>query len=347
MLSKDDVGPFSTERARATLAICIVFLILATLAVAARFWARRIKGVKLALDDWLVVASLIFYYLSAIETILQLVIGRLGHHANGSLSPDQLRNNGKLGAFGQYAYAFTMGCVRWSICALLYRIFITKMFRRLILACGVINVLWIIFNIIKISVLCIPFSKYWSKTESGTCLPEVPVVAALTGWGLAIELAIWSLPIPASWSLQMPLSGKLALASIFGLGILDIGAGVGRLITVLQVDEKDPTWSEVPALQWLAIEPSIAIIVACLIVCRPLMEKLRPRNWWQKSKRGQSGDDHIMLVPGKPGYIHRSTGNHCGITADSATAGQAEHGGSQGSVVHVRKDFGISVDNRV
>ena len=96
MGSKDEIDPFSTERARATLAVCIVFLILATLAVAARFWARRIKGVKLALDDWLVVVSLIFYYLSAIETMLQLGIGRLGHHANGGISPDQLRKNGKV-----------------------------------------------------------------------------------------------------------------------------------------------------------------------------------------------------------------------------------------------------------
>ena len=172
-------------------------------------------------------------------------------------------------------------------------------------------------------------------------------MAAVAGWGLALELAIWSLPIPASWRLQLPLSGKLALTSIFGLGIFDIGVGVARLVTVLQVDEKDPTWSEVPALQWLAIEPSIAIIVACLIVCRPLMEKLRPSNWWRNPKRGQSRDDHIMLVPGKPGVIHGSHGAHWGTTADSTTAGHAEHEGSQGSGVHVHKDFGISVDSKV
>lgn len=94
--SRDDLGPFSTERARSTVAICVIFLILATIAVAARFWARRIKGMKPALDDWLVVISLVFYYLSAIQTVLQVGIGRLGHHLDGGITPDQLIKMGKV-----------------------------------------------------------------------------------------------------------------------------------------------------------------------------------------------------------------------------------------------------------
>lgn len=125
----------------------------------------------------------------------------------------------------------------------------TLTFRCSLLACGVVNILWIVFNILIISVRCIPFSKYWTVTEPGTCLPEIPIVATVAGLGLAIELAIWSLPIPGSWRLQLPRSSIVALTLIFGLGILDIGVGIGRLVTILQVDEKDPTWSEVPALQ--------------------------------------------------------------------------------------------------
>ncbi len=51
---------------------------------------------KPALDDWLVVISLVFYYLSAIETVLQVGIGRLGHHLNGGITPDQLIKMGKV-----------------------------------------------------------------------------------------------------------------------------------------------------------------------------------------------------------------------------------------------------------
>ena len=93
---RDDREPFSTERARSTVVICVVFVVLATIAVAARFWARRIKGMKPALDDWLVVISLVFYYLLAIQTVLQVGIGRLGHHLDGGITPDQLIKMGKV-----------------------------------------------------------------------------------------------------------------------------------------------------------------------------------------------------------------------------------------------------------
>jgi len=102
-----------------------------------------------------------------------------------------------------------------------------------------------------------------------------------------------------------PRSSKVAPSLIFELGILDIGAGIGRLVTISQVDEKDPAWSEVPALQWLATEPSIAIIVACLMVCRPLMEKLGPASWRQSSRKSHVNKDHIKLVSRKLDHLSR------------------------------------------
>ena len=211
-----------------------------------------------------------------------------------------------------------------------------------------VNVLWIIFNIIIVSVRCVPFSKNWRITEPGKCLPQVPIVPTVAAWGLAIDLAIWSLPVPASWRLQLPRSSKFALTLIFSLGILDIGVGVGRLVTILQVDEKDPTWSEAPALQWLAIEPSIAILVACMIVCRPLMEKLPPRSWRSAfSSKGQSGEDNLKLVNGKFGTAHRNKGIGGGSAEGSFTGSHTEQEKVPTTAIHVRKDFAVSADNRV
>lgn len=89
-------APFSTQRARATVAVCVVFTVLATLAVVARFWSRRLKHVKPALNDWLIIAGLFFYYLSVIDTILQVCIGRLGHHLADGVTPDQIVVMGKV-----------------------------------------------------------------------------------------------------------------------------------------------------------------------------------------------------------------------------------------------------------
>ena len=170
-------------------------------------------------------------------------------------------------------------------------------------------------------------------------------MAAIAAWGLAIELTIWTLPIPAVWKLQMPRSSKVALTLIFGLGIFDIGIGIGRLVTVLQVKEGDFTWSEVPALDLLAVEPSIAIVVACMCVCRPLMEKVLPKSWRKTLGSGRSGEDSIKLVntkhPGNPTGVGSSSG------ASSNANSQPEPEDLQDGVVHVRRDVIVSADNEV
>lgn len=185
--------------------------------------------------------------------------------------------------------------------------------------------------------------------EPGTCLAQVPIVTAVAAWGLAIELAIWTLPIPASWKLQMPRSNRVALTCIFGLGIFDIGVGVGRVITILQVDE-DFTWSQTPALQWLAIEPSIAIVVSCLCVCRPLLEKLLPKSWRVTLSSRRSGEDHIKLFGGKPGVHHYSAGISGGSGVASTFISQTEPDETPEGGIQVRKDFVVSAartDNQV
>ena len=213
-----------------------------------------------------------------------------------------------------------------------------------------INVIWIVFSIFIVSFRCKPFSKNWNTTEPGTCLAQVPIVSSIAAWGLAIELTIWCLPIPATWALQMLRSSKIAISLVFGLGIFDIGVGIGRLVTVLQVKEDDFTWTEVPALELLAIEPSIAITVACLCVCRPLMDNLLPKSWRHTfSPKKKSGnlprEDYIKLVNAKNGNGHGTTRVDVEAGIDSTIASQTRPEELQENAVHVRNDIVVSADN--
>lgn len=210
-----------------------------------------------------------------------------------------------------------------------------------VLACNIVNVLWIIFSIVIVSVRCIPFRKNWDPTQPGTCLAQVPIVAAVAAWGLAIELTLWTLPIPASWTLQMPRSNKIALTCIFGLGIFDIGVGIGRVVTILQVQPADFTWTEAPALQWLAIEPSIAIVVSCMCVCRPLLDRYLPQRWRLASGSARSGDDHAQLVGAKPHVVQYDTEIRAGSDLDSTLVSQTEleeRPPAKGGGIQVRRD---------
>ena len=147
----------------------------------------------------------------------------------------------------------------------------------------------------------------------------------------------------------MPRSSKIAISLVFGLGIFDIGVGIGRLVTVLQVKEDDFTWTEVPALELLAIEPSIAITVACLCVCRPLMDNLMPKRWRQtfsanKKNGNLPREDYIKLVNAKNGTSHGTTRTDVGAGTDSTSASQTRREELRGNAVHVRNDIVVSAD---
>ena len=54
-------APLDSSQSRALLGITIVFSILATLAIAGRFYSRRLKRVSVGIDDWLGLAGLVSY----------------------------------------------------------------------------------------------------------------------------------------------------------------------------------------------------------------------------------------------------------------------------------------------
>lgn len=140
----------------------------------------------------------------------------------------------------------------------------------------------------------------------------------------------------------------MALTFIFGLGIFDIGVGIGRLITVLQPDGLDFTWTRVPALQWLAIEPSIAIIVGCLCVCRPIMEKLLPKSWRQTfSSSDRHEEDHIKLFNSRNGIFQSTAGVSVSSGAGSMMVSRTEPEELQNGAVHVRSDIMVSAESKV
>ena len=62
----------------ATLVVSILFAILATLAVIARLWTRRMLKTALSADDWWIIAGLIAYYGYTADAIFSITI--FSHH---------------------------------------------------------------------------------------------------------------------------------------------------------------------------------------------------------------------------------------------------------------------------
>lgn len=139
--------PLDTSESRATVAVAIVFPILATLAVIARFVARKIRSSP-ALDDYLMLVALFATYGQMLIIILSVRYGGVGHHLEdlNAMSPEYVKMFYKVRIFFifififlgsqtdckqlitlvQFTFGSSLGFVKISLCAMLIRIFTTS-----------------------------------------------------------------------------------------------------------------------------------------------------------------------------------------------------------------------------
>ena len=129
--------------------------------------------------------------------------------------------------------------------------------------------------LILVSTQCIPVAKNWDKSISyGYCLNWTPVLIAIAAPGIALDVAIWSIPIPQVWNLQIDKTQKISLTLLFSLGMLDIIVAIIRVVTVININFSDLTYSGVDAAVWSSAEPTIAITVACGMCCKPVLDNV-------------------------------------------------------------------------
>jgi hypothetical protein len=113
-----------------------------------------------------------------------------------------------------------------SIAKLSYMFFYLRMFkvdgkfRMLTIGCMVVVALWWTANVLQIFLICHPFALNWDSTIKGSC-GNRPLTYALVGaTNIATDITTLMLPVPTVWKLQMPLRLKIAITTIFCIGLL-------------------------------------------------------------------------------------------------------------------------------
>ncbi len=120
-----------------------------------------------------------------------------------------------------------------------------------------------------------PLSELYTKSPGGHCGNTTAAYVSLGVLDVILDMAVFSLPIPMLYRLQVPKHTKVALAATFGLGIFSIAAGVMRLVAVIQIDYMiNFDEGQVTDAYWCLIESSVGIIVACAMTLRPLLDHL-------------------------------------------------------------------------
>jgi hypothetical protein len=126
--------------------------------------------------------------------------------------------------------------VKVALLSLLARIF--QPYRKWVIfiyiILGVVLAYYIPAFVIKARI-CNPVSAYWNGTDSGgSCLNQNRVILADSVISMVTDLAILILPLPLTWSLQMPFNQKLKVVGLLSAGGLATGFSMYRLVMIAQ-----------------------------------------------------------------------------------------------------------------
>lgn len=186
----------------------------------------------------------------------------------------------KLLIVGQVTYAIALGLVKTSILLSLKRIF--RVFRvfRILANCAIIFcICWVAQTILIAFLICRPLSYNWDQVnQKGSCGNLLIAYVSIGIVDVVSDIIIFLLPLPLINKLNMRRSARFATMSLFSLGFFTIASGVVRTAMVYKTSF-DPTYADGPTqnLIWAAVEPCVAIMVASLLVIKPLLRYARER----------------------------------------------------------------------
>ncbi|KAF2866764.1 hypothetical protein BDV95DRAFT_583753 [Massariosphaeria phaeospora] len=254
--------------------VIIALLVLATIAVFLRVWARYVTKAA-GLDDYLMFFGIyeMVEFLSASATLIAVSNG-LGTHA-WHLDQYQMQQVLRWIFFSGLLYAIATAAVKASICVLLLRITIHQRIYQ-----------WILYSIIFVAVAsaitgmiatltaCKPIAANWDHSK-GNCDGQSVGQIVQYVFGavcIAIDVACASLPVFILWSVQLSKDTKKYIAGILGLGVFASIATIVRMKYVTTyIDPVDFVYSALFPIMWSAIENLVGILAGCIATMRPVL----------------------------------------------------------------------------
>ncbi|KAI1503837.1 hypothetical protein F5X99DRAFT_373588 [Biscogniauxia marginata] len=246
------------------------------LSTAFRLWVQRrpAAGGRCRFDDYLIIWA-------TIASVAVCVVGLIFGAPNGLGRHRQAVSDEDFSEFlmGDYIfshfYNVAIVSTKLSILALYYRIFVTCIFRRVVLATAVFVTLWLMAMELLMGFGCRPVQTWWDAAE-GTCIDKVAFTYFTNITNLVTDLWIFTMPIPVILRLQVQMDKRLSLCCLFSLGLGTCAISAARLSFVVSVASDDITWWEVPLGILSAWEPCGGILCANLpVVYRYFVEKFK------------------------------------------------------------------------
>ncbi|CAI6341314.1 unnamed protein product [Periconia digitata] len=256
-----------------------IFTPLQIAAVALRFYARwLVVGKKYSLDDYLIIASLVFQLAACGIAVSSVKYGGVGHHILYIYLTDQP----KLVVYNRYiiSLAFLCGATvnipKLAVLLLYKRLFGSVRTYRIIIWTFIgILLCMTLGNIISASVSCIPFEANWKYIRGAKCLEQQKWFSYIVIPNIITDVFLLILPLPIVWTLHTSRHVKAGLTVTFLIGSAGLGASILRLVAFVSAGSFiDGTWVSVKLMILAITETGTYLICACLLTYRPILERI-------------------------------------------------------------------------
>ncbi|KAE8145951.1 integral membrane protein [Aspergillus avenaceus] len=288
--------PYLSHGGKTGMAVSISFTSLATIFVLARVYTRAGLMKRMEPNDWMVLIALTFSYVFMAFFIVEAMNG-MGMHG-AEIPASVLVKQMKAFWITIPFYNAALLSAKASILLQYFRVFPSAWMRRtnwVMLGILATYGSWAVFSAF---LNCIPVSKFWNPELDGYCLSEKGLWFSNASMHIATDLAILVIPIPALSKLDLPKRQKVALITVFALGGFVCLTSICRLVALKKIsDSTDPTYDNVGAASWSAVECNTGIICACLPTLRPLVSRLVPHILSTLNSRNRDREFHNAPLP--------------------------------------------------
>ncbi|KAM0282120.1 hypothetical protein ACHAQH_003160 [Verticillium albo-atrum] len=254
---------------------CMVFFVLTPIFFTVRIWSRVKLRSGFGWDDWTI--SMSFVCCMAVSVLMMASV----HYGFGQHVFNIEKNNRimtmKLFYVAQIFYKLTINLTKSSILLLYLRLFsLRRSFRIACLTLLTVILLYCLATTASSIFQCTPVPRAWDRSIPGSCISLTYNWYANAVFSIATDVAIILLPQRVIWKSQLPISHKRALMGVFGLGVFVTVTSILRMTTLnFSTRSPDPTY-DIASTLWTMIEIHVAIICACLPMCRLPLAYLFP-----------------------------------------------------------------------
>ncbi|KAL8670191.1 MAG: hypothetical protein Q9168_005256 [Polycauliona sp. 1 TL-2023] len=120
---------------------------------------------------------------------------------------------------------------------------------------------------------CQPIHYAWDQvlgTSQGHCINEYKFFVGSGSVNVILNVLVFVLPMPLLWRLRTTPRQQIILTAIFTLAGFVVLVSIVWVVVLANLQASDVTWNFINAGIWSALEPSMAVICACLPSLRPL-----------------------------------------------------------------------------